>query len=364
MQVESGTRQRWQAQAPELLTAIEGEGADCHMRRDAQSGYCVKFDKGLCGIHKQYGADYLSDACYLYPRVTRTLGEHTLMSATLSCPEIARLALYGPENGLALKTGEFARLPQEIKDYLPTELTPDQALAVHRAFVDSAALQNASAESLLSTIITVAFAFTRLPVASWPEAVEFYIAQAQKNQAATQPVPEDPFNVLHALAGLIVATRTPLAERISAILNTMQQALGATLTWETMQIGLAEDSAQRYEAMCAAWKTQYAALYNPLLARWLRFQLAASLFPFSGLGATPAERIIILTVRFVTLRLSLMCECAVHGQASPEIIVRNAQSLARILDHIGDPAFSLNIYTETGWIQERRLQALLSLGQK
>jgi len=40
-------------------------------------------------------------------------------------------------------------------------------------------------------------------------------------------------------------------------------------------------------------------------------------------------------------------------------VVRIIQSLSRLLDHLGDPAFSLKIYAETGWIKEARMRGLL-----
>ena len=59
-------------------------------------GYCVKFDRSdsMCGVHKSYGTEYLTDACFLYPRVRHKLSrDMVVINATLSCPEICRIAL-------------------------------------------------------------------------------------------------------------------------------------------------------------------------------------------------------------------------------------------------------------------------------
>jgi hypothetical protein len=55
-----------------------------------------------------------------------------------------------------------------------------------------------------------------------------------------------------------------------------------------------------------------------------------------------------------------MCNLGLYKNVSAEeTVVRVVQSLSRILDHLGDPAFSLSIFTETGWITEPRMRGLL-----
>src|SRR5690606_34553615 len=139
------TRDRYEKHAPELLGAVTSGEAELIMRRDPETDYCVKFENGLCGIHKKYGTDFLGDACHFFPRVTRRLGDTTLMTASLSCPEVARLALSG-EEGLELVDAVTARIPYSLKDYAPSALDADRALAVHQAFLAAAADSQATAE--------------------------------------------------------------------------------------------------------------------------------------------------------------------------------------------------------------------------
>lgn len=47
----------------------------------------------LCNLHRTLGSEYLSDVCMTYPRVTSLINGIIEKSATLSCPEAARLAL-------------------------------------------------------------------------------------------------------------------------------------------------------------------------------------------------------------------------------------------------------------------------------
>lgn len=54
-------------------------------------------EEKLCSIQLKLGEDYLSHTCKTYPRVTQTIDDILELSATLSCPEAARLALLNPD---------------------------------------------------------------------------------------------------------------------------------------------------------------------------------------------------------------------------------------------------------------------------
>ncbi|OMD62786.1 flagellin lysine-N-methylase [Paenibacillus odorifer] len=54
-------------------------------------------EEKLCSIQKSLGEDYLSEICSSYPRITNQVNGNLEKSATLSCPEAARLALLNPD---------------------------------------------------------------------------------------------------------------------------------------------------------------------------------------------------------------------------------------------------------------------------
>ncbi|MFD0682268.1 MULTISPECIES: flagellin lysine-N-methylase [unclassified Paenibacillus] len=56
----------------------------------------------LCSIHSQLGESYLSNLCVTYPRVSNVVDGIHQRSATMSCPEVARLALLNP-NGIVFE---------------------------------------------------------------------------------------------------------------------------------------------------------------------------------------------------------------------------------------------------------------------
>jgi lysine-N-methylase len=54
-------------------------------------------EEKLCNIQLKLGEPFLSDVCSAYPRLTNIVNGMMERSATMSCPEIARIALLNPE---------------------------------------------------------------------------------------------------------------------------------------------------------------------------------------------------------------------------------------------------------------------------
>lgn len=360
MQVDADTLARYKKDAPELMGAVEpSDDAPWIMKKDPQSGYCVKLEGGLCGIHKKYGDAFLGDACHFYPRSTRSLGTATVMTATLSCPEIARLSLYR-EGVFDFNVADIDRLPHSLKDYLPEVLSAEDALSVHKTFL-MACEDEASAEIIFARMASVARSLSLIDQKSWPQAAAFYIKSADARLPAPEHNINDPFNLLHALCGLIVSTKKTMSERLQHTVSDMEKALGVALDWEKVLIHTSEQSAEKYLSMQAAWNASAGKNYDALLKKYLQMQLSLALFPFAGMGESLSERITIIGVRLATIKLALMSACSIYEDVLPqEIVVRIVQSLSRFMDHLGDAAFSLSIYTETGWVKETRMRGLLA----
>lgn len=358
MQLDDKMYGRYQREAPELLAAVEQTESGHIMHRDPATDYCVRFDNGLCGVHQRYGTAMLGDACHFYPRVTRGLGDLAVMTAALSCPEAARLALFG-KKPMDLRAADAERLPATLKDYLPEGVRADAALAAHRAFLDAAADESVTPERFLLRLFSVARSLDLLPVADWPRAAPFYLRSADARIPQPEPAAEDPFNLLHALAGLIAASRKPMPARLKQTVEAIEQALDARIGWQAVTIETAAESLDAWRAVAARWERHHAGALAPVLRRWTQSQLAVALFPFAGFGGTLTERAAILCVRFATVRLALMAAAGEAPLPQAEVI-RVIQSLSRFLDHLADPSFSLRVYEAAGWLREARLGGVVA----
>ncbi len=331
------------------------------MKRDAKTDYCVKFEGGLCGIQCEKGAEFLSDACYFYPRATRSLGGEISMTATLSCPEIARLALFD-EDTFSEDTIPVERLPASLTDYLPEGLKSSQASTIHRAFLDAALRADGSPERNVIRIFTAAESLSRITTSAWPGAVPFYLQHADNALTSPEPSATDPVYLLQALCGLVAAAKYVHHTRLMHTIRDMEQALHSTIRWDSLAIAALPDAAQATAALLSDWKSVWQAQFAPMLRRYLAMQVSLALFPFAGFGTTLPQRAAVIGIRFATIRLGLMSLCRLHnGAPERKEVVRVIQSLSRFLDHLGGFDFSMQIYSETGWLKGARLRGMLEI---
>jgi hypothetical protein len=359
MQVDAPTLERYRQQAPQLLDSVEQQDDGLAIMRKNPDSLCVKFEGGLCGVQKEFGDRFLSDACYFYPRVSRSLGSSVVMTAAMSCPEIVRLAL--SDTPLIWEAVPVDRLPHGIKDYLPGGIAIEDALRIHAAFME-AAQADAPVELAFLRIASVSRSLARIGHASWPQAVVYYFQHADARLLQAEANISDPFNILHALCGLIVASKKTPSARLMQTIATMETALAATLDWQNVLISADDQSLAAYERVKARWRESGEGLYAPVLKRWLQMQLSLALYPFAGLGGNLPERLTIIGVRLATIRLALMCAYGITGSELPQdVVVRIIQSLSRFMDHLGDPLFSLQIYGETGWVNESRMRGIIEI---
>lgn len=62
------------------------------------NGMCGLLDsQKMCSVQKKYGGDILSDTCATYPRLMSQRGDELEVTASFSCPEVARQALLAPD---------------------------------------------------------------------------------------------------------------------------------------------------------------------------------------------------------------------------------------------------------------------------
>ncbi len=360
MQVDSVTLEKYKSSAPELLSAVEADNDGTSiMRKDPQTGYCVKFADGKCGVQLKYGEEFLGDACSLYPRITRNIADTVVMTATMSCPEIARIALYG-ETPFRFEEIAISRVPQEIKNILPEALSLDDALAIHNMFIAATEDASASAEQIFARINSVSRSLSRVEKKDWLRAGAMYFRLVDSALPAPEKNINDPFNLLHSLCGLVVASKKTIPPRLHQTISEMENALCVKLDWQNVLIHTSDKSLGAYNNLHSLWQNEMQEIYTQLLKRWLAAQLSSSLYPFAGLGETLPDRATIIGVRMAILKLALISAYSINGaKLHQDDVVRVVQSLSRFLEHLASPAFSLQIYKETGWDRENRMLGLL-----
>lgn len=360
MQLTKETVEKYQREAPELMQAVTSGEAEYIMKRDPETDYCVKFSAGLCSIHQTRGTDFLGDACHFFPRSTRNLHEISLMTIAPSCPEAARLMLE-MDAPFTRVVREDARVPFSLKSYGVEGLSDEQMLKLHDQFLAYVEEAESPADAMAG-IVHLARRLDSQPQKDWPAALDFYIKQVGVARAKPEAQLTDVIHLLNALQGLVKAARASKRERLMRVIADMENALAVMLDWEKLQVVPSEQTVQRLYDMHAAWDGFYAAELAPGLKRYIQMQLSLNFFPFAGLGGNVHERATIMAVRYATIERALMCT-AMLAEEVPSIAeqVRVIQSISRFLDHLADPALSLSIYKEVGWLKESRINGLLGL---
>lgn len=80
------TRQRSDKSSKNFAKIKMKENGDCSFLTNEK----------LCGIQLNLGEEYLSNTCSIYPRIVNKIDESIEKSASMSCPEAARIALLDP----------------------------------------------------------------------------------------------------------------------------------------------------------------------------------------------------------------------------------------------------------------------------
>lgn len=359
MQVDEKTFRKYEAEKPELLAAVTSGESEHVMRRDAETDFCVKLTEGLCSIHRDYGSDFLGDACHFYPRITRQVGGQAIMTAALSCPEAARLALFG-KDPFAWKDHVANRLPEALRHYARESVTPERMLRIHDACVSIAGDSNAPPEHVISRLLVIAQSLDHLPPENWLEAIPFYCTSADANMPPADYAEYDAFNLLHALLALIHTARRSPRTRLRRVVDNMKEMLRVTFDEATAQLSLTVESVAAYSNLQQRWYAEAAITIAPVLQRYLQAQLSIHFFPFSGLGETNFQRMQMIALRFATVKLALMAVYAKIGMPlSTQHIIDVIQPLSRFLDHLADAKLSLSFYNEAGWGNFSRLRGVL-----
>ena len=360
MQVDAPRKKLYEKDAPELLDAITSGESEIIMRRDPETDHCVKFDNGLCGIHKKYGTKFLGDACHFYPRATRKLSKRIVMTAALSCPEITRLAIFG-DNPFELRDVKVDRVPVELKNYSESKDGIEDIELIQK-FIELAGDENYSPERSLAIILTICKSLKSQPQDKWPEAFDFYQKIAQSLLLSPKGHFSDYYRLVNILVALIQASKKTERLRLDETVSTMENTLKIRIDRQTLQIkSYSGGDFTAHTQLINKWHDGGAGKkLAPILRRWLQAQISMNSFPYAGLGKNLAERRLILAVRFATVRLALMCHIDTDGNPpDDETTVRIIQSISRFYDHLSDPTMSLLAYTEAGWNQDAHLRSLI-----
>ena len=360
MQIDPPMVAKYEREAPELLAAVDG----AIMKRDACSDFCVKYTAGICAIHRDYGEDFLGDACNFFPRATRQMGQQVIMSAALSCPEIVRLSVINDVKADEpyYVRSQTNRLPHSLKNYGRTDLSDDDAIALHQILLQHALAEEISAEQALMNINVVLEALAMQPPENWLAATPMYLKMADSRIARPKAHIADSFNLFNVLAMLAKLTKNNINPRLQQTISNIATALQVQFDEQAGTLHLGENSATIWLGISEKWCSEWQFAMQPTLKKWLAAEISLNFFPFGGLGNNFAQRYIILCLRYSITRLAIIAHHINHHTAPNDAeLVFIIQSIARFLDHLSNGQMIIEFCEQSEWNNNARLNGLLMM---
>jgi lysine-N-methylase len=335
---------------PELRQELDS----CIKRNRSQPGeqnYArIKMDRGkacpflneesLCRIQLRLGEEFLSDICVTYPRVANLVNNVLEKSATMSCPEAARLALLNPDEM------EFDELtePVETRNIIDKQIDTHGLAVARRAeryfwelrIFTIQVLQNRN-YSLAERLIVLGMFYHRVQnqieagqVEEIPRIIALYTNLLAGNElrADLAAIPTQETIQLELMKELTdervvkgVSSRTYL-ECYTQFLHGVQYIREATV----------EEIAARYQEAEETYYRPFMERHEYILENYLVNYVFKNLFPFSG-EKNLFDNYIMMVVHYALIKMHLIGIGAFHRGLTEEVVIKLIYSFARVVEH-------------------------------
>lgn len=302
--------------------------------RMSNEGSCTLLDENnLCTIQKELGPDFLSNTCAIYPRVLNRVDNVVEKSATLSCPEAARLALLN-EKGIHF----FEEVePSDTRGFMNKEISTakkNDLLWDLRIFSISL-IQNRTI-SIENRLIILGLFYQKISTITpvdlkmqLPTMMDEYISSIS-DEAFLASIENIPSNISIQLN----VCKSLINYRYSSGINNKRYIE----CLEEMLRGLAFDDEENIENVIDNYLDSYQNYYKPfaeqhsyILENFMVNYIFKNLFPYDQKNFF--ESYIMLIVNFSLIKLHLIGMAKYNEGLSVESVVKLIQSFSKIVDH-------------------------------
>jgi hypothetical protein len=357
MQVNHKLQALYKEKSPELLDTLEERNGLSIVKRDSKTDYCIKFENGICGIHAKHGSDYLGDACHFFPRIIRKIGNKTVMSAALSCPEITRLVLTS-SNPFEYNEISLERLPETLHEHLINDLSEEEMLLIINQLISIIDDKKVKPGQALIKIATLARSLDNLPKKDWYKALQALSPIAEQLAQAKKLDENDPYFLIQSFALLAKASNNKLSPKLKDIFLDIAHALNIEINWDTAEVIINQkDSFEKYSSL---YKSLNNERLEEIFRRYLISSFIISFLPFSSSIEKVQDQVLILGFKYSLVKLAIITLVDLtNSKLNESKIFTLIHSLSRFLDHLSNPNFSLTVFKQYGWGEEGRLRSLL-----
>lgn len=294
----------------------------------------------LCEIQYHYGEGYLSNVCSMYPRAMNMVDTTIEKSLTLSCPEVARLALLNPD-GIEFNEGlEEMENRVLISNQLKTDNISHPTLKYlwdFRIFIIEL-LQNRSYKLEDRLIILGIFLdkaqqsidekrYDDLPqlIASYRNLVESGMLRESLKEIPTS------YEIQLQLSKYLVDLRVSLGVNQPVYLQCVQETLEGIQFADNKSIS---ELSQSYQEAFQMYYVPFMTSHEYILENYLVHYVFRYLFP---LGSDPErlyDEYVRLVLHFAMIKLHLIGMAGFHKQIfGLDHVIRAIYSFGRVVEH-------------------------------
>lgn len=301
------------------------------------SGSCTMLDEErLCTIQKELGPEFLSNTCSVYPRVFNQVDNIVEKSATLSCPETARLALLKEEGIGFIEVQE----PASTRGFMQRDLIlkgKEELFWELRIFTIQI-LQNRRV-SIENRLIILGMFYQRVEPLSLIErkeqleTIKLEFEKRIENEEFLASINQLPTNLIFQInvcKSLIEHRLTSqiTSQRYMDCISEMVEGLG-------INEGLEEKSIiKRYNDAYEKNYKLFMEKHEYILENYLVNYVFKGLFPYNQ--ATFFEDFVMLVINFSMIKMHLIGMGSYHHGLNAELAVKLIQSYSKTIEHNRD----------------------------
>ena len=310
------------------------------IKMSAQHECVFLSEEKLCKIQAKYGEKYLSNTCAIYPRQLNEVDFAAEKSATLSCPEAARLALLNPAGLKFVEIEEadgirFAPQKTIHPGSLPFANKAQRYFTEIRTFVMQ--LLQYRAISLDDRLVLLGHFCEKLQehidhktIKDIPAMFEYYLQWLadDTSRAYLDYLPSN-YGIQMQLIKEILDERLAIGLNNQRYIECLKEMM---LGLQYIQGAMAEDILHKY---IVAFKTFYQPFmqeHEYILENYLVNYVFKNLFPFEK-SLSVFDEYVLLVVHYALIKLHLVGLSAYHSGLTTDIVVKLVQSFAKTVEH-------------------------------
>ncbi|WP_312109724.1 flagellin lysine-N-methylase [Brevibacillus reuszeri] len=350
----------------EHITRVKNETTDFNyakIKMDSQNACPFLNNDKMCSFQLKLGETYLSSVCSTYPRILNSINGSLEQSASLSCPEAARLALLNPD----IMQFDEIELELDSKAIIGKQLDIENVNLPQHYFwnlriFSIEVLQNRK-YTIPERLLILGIFYDKVQTSieqnqsgQIPQLIELYktIVEDGTLNESIKAIPTS-YDIQFKLVKYMMDMRVLIGVNSNTYLECVKETLeGLSYTEEDPNN---EELILTYKQASEAYYLPFMANHQYLLEHYLVNYVYKNLFPFQTTGNNVFNEFSLLVLHFSMIKLHLIGMMSFYKESFTEDhVVKLIYSFARAIEH--SPAY---LYQISNNFKEKEMSTLAHL---